>query len=189
MKLSVELYSTDAEEWWNTAPSRALRPDAPLPKLKAGSATTTTTSSTKEKASGAKKVSLVNIANDAKEMKLLEAGYKEIMKPDISHVTTSTRLEGVDGARLYRNDGITPPCPDGIGPILVEDGEHRNRCFFLLLIKRPFDFLIAEIWMEEHLAKWDIVKEKKNLECSLCSQPVDTSVSMITHLRNGSVQF
>lgn len=121
MKLSVEFYSADAEEWWRIAPPRALRPDAPQSKIKSDTAPGSST--TKEKSGGAKKVSLVNIANDAKEMKLLEAGFKQIMKPDVSQVATSTRLEGVDGARLYRNAGTNPPCPDGIGPILVEDGE------------------------------------------------------------------
>ena len=129
LKLSVELYSTDAEEWWNSAPTRTLRTPSATSKKKTIEEGETDTAKAvlpaKTKATSTK-VSIKNIISDVKEMKLMKAGYEEVKKPDLSHVVTTTRLEGIDGARLYRNEGTTPPCPEGLGPILVEDGEWTN---------------------------------------------------------------
>jgi len=142
LKLSVEFYSTDAEEWWNTAPARALRTPSVLKKKADEEAATAAALSSARGEAGAideasllapakkkkatttsTKVSLKNIVNDVREMKLIEAGYEEIKPPDLSHVITTTRLEGIDGARIYRNTGTPFPHPEGLGPILVEDGE------------------------------------------------------------------
>lgn len=141
LKLCVELYSTDAEEWWNTCPPRTLRPPSgpsaaakakiiPQPEHVPGEnndSQKNASSSTLTKPR-AKKVSVADIANNVKEMKLIEAGYEEVKKPDLSHVVATTRFEGVDGARIFRNRGDLPPYPEGIGPILVEDG--RRTCYF-----------------------------------------------------------
>lgn len=143
LKLSVELYSADAEEWWNEAPVRALRTNYSSKKKVVeevveegkeeglGEDNTATDVLPLKKKATTTKVSIKNIINDVKEMKLIKAGYEQVKRPDLTHVVTTTRYEGIDGARLYRNEGTTPPCPEGLGPILVEDGEwnlrHRTR--------------------------------------------------------------
>lgn len=73
-----------------------------------------------------------------------------ISLPDVSHIETTTRLEGVDGGRLFREGGKDHP---DVGPIRIDD----------------WDFV------ENQWTKWQSLIHHK-LKCACCHQPIDFDV-------------
>jgi hypothetical protein len=117
--LSLQFFSTDAQDWWNVSSPKALRPiPGKAPAIKAISS-----EGDKPKTVRKSKPSIKDIADSHKEKQLLDAGYARVEKPDLSGVKTVLRVEGVDGARLARNQGLDAAELPGIGPIEVDDGE------------------------------------------------------------------
>lgn len=111
MTLSVQLFSLDAQEWWDTCPPTTLRPGSTINNPAPSSS------------SRVSKASLKAIAASIKEKQLLEAGYGEIEKPNLVDVKNFLRIEGVDGEREYRNQNLEAPKKGTCLPIPVEDGE------------------------------------------------------------------
>jgi len=146
LALSVQIFSTDALQWWdlNLQPNTSYH----LDPERLGASGSTAAKAVR------KKVSLKAIAETFKDIDIKKS-LPTLTLPDLDGVEKILRVEGVDGKRLFRNDDQEVPDKHTVGPIEVDDGtftdEHLDK----------WDSL-SEASMER-------------LDCVLCAKEIETS--------------